>query len=529
MSNIIQNGASTTVNLQTGEKLAVSAIDGTFSAVIRAGVGVGTALATNALGGEYGPYAGPVVIQISSSADGLVDFEVGAVPTLDYREPVTATTNPLTGGSVFSGGGAALKVGASMRNKNAFALLGDSRMAQYQVDAPAIVGAIGNWKNSVHFLAHANAQLGQRINVVYSGAVSGNRSDQYLAHLDGAIASPAKRLIIWGSVNDIAYGCTASQVWTGVGMPTASIGIQAAAIKAINAGMDVILVGDPGQVGLSSAKMGYVQQYNQFCREFCESFPNAYYFDAPSVVLDQTQTSVAFKTGYSADGTHTLAIGAYNLGVSFASFISPLVTAFGQQPNAAWDVGANGGTNLLINPLFLSTTGGTAGASTTGPIPNTWEVSGSAQVSVVVSTAAGVCGNDLVLTLTASAAGTAQLFHYQNPPGNGANYGAPVAGDIHQVGVEYTVDAGSSRFCPPAVRELLQLDGINFQPGDMYSGAANGPGPTTAYTNVLQSPKFVIPAFTTCNQWGWYLNIAFDAAGSAVLRVRRPKLTKRFS
>lgn len=98
MSNIIQNGASTTVNLQTGEKLAVSAVDGTFNAVIRAGVGVGTALATNALGGEYGPYVSPVVIQVSSSADGLVDFEVGAVPSLDYREPVTAVSNPLTGG-----------------------------------------------------------------------------------------------------------------------------------------------------------------------------------------------------------------------------------------------------------------------------------------------------------------------------------------------------------------------------------------------------------------------------------------------
>lgn len=107
MSNIIQNGASTTVNLQTGEKLAISAIDGTFSAVIRAGVGVGTALATNSLGGEYGPYVSPVVIQVSSSADGLVDFEVGTVPTLDYREPVTATTNPLTGGIALSAGGGA--------------------------------------------------------------------------------------------------------------------------------------------------------------------------------------------------------------------------------------------------------------------------------------------------------------------------------------------------------------------------------------------------------------------------------------
>lgn len=110
MSNIIQNGASTTVNLQTGEKLAASAIDGTFNAVIRAGVGVGTALATNALGGEYGPYASPVVIQISSSADGLVDFEVGTVPSLDYREAVTSVTNPLTGGISLWAGGVSLKL-----------------------------------------------------------------------------------------------------------------------------------------------------------------------------------------------------------------------------------------------------------------------------------------------------------------------------------------------------------------------------------------------------------------------------------
>jgi len=413
--------------------------------------------------------------------------------------------------------------------QNAIALIGDSRMAQFHIDVPASVGDPGVWKNSVHFMTHAAAQLGQRINVIYDGGVSGYRSDQYLQYLAAAIASRAKFLVIWGCVNDIAYGCTAQQIWTGVGMPTASIGIRAAAIQAAVAGMTVILMGEMGQVGMTGTKLGYVMQYNQLCRELAEVVPGVLYYDAPSVLLDSTQTVPAFKTGYSSDGTHTLALGAYNLGVDFASFMSPLVPAFGQQLQAAWDVGANGGTNLLVNPFFLTATGGTKGTNTTGTVPANWEVDGSANVAVVASTVAGTYGNDLVLSLTASAAGTAQVFFYLNPPGNGSNYGAPVAGDIHQCGVEYTVAAGSSHFCPPAVRELLQLDGVNYQPGDMYCSTSNGPGPTTAYTNVLRSPKFTLPAFTTVNQWGWYMNLAFDAAGSATVNIRRPWLRKRYS
>lgn len=406
--------------------------------------------------------------------------------------------------------------GISSRVNNTFAFVGDSRLAQYYIDSTGTQ----IYKNSVQFFTWANAMSGQRMNVIYDGGISGDRSDQYLVNLNTAIASGARFLILWGIVNDIVNGNTAVQSWTGVGMPTASIGLKAAALQAIAAGMTVIFVGEPGSVGFSSAEMSQVSQYNQYCREFIEENPNAIYFDSLSTLLDPTQTVIAFKTGYSNDGTHTNTLGAYNLGVAFSALLPPLLPVFAQEQQSAWDVPLNNGVNLLANPLFLTTTGGTAGTNTTGSVPANWSVQGSANVAVAVSTVPGSYGNDLVLTLTASGAGTAELYY---------TFGSITAGEILQNGIEYTVASGSSNFGPPTNRQLIQLDSVNHQPGDMYFTVADAPGPTVAYTNVLQSPKFTVPAFTTFNQWIWYSDINFTAAGSAVVNFRRAWLRKRFS
>ena len=56
MSSTIWNGDSRSVSIDTGKKLSVVAVSGTYTVLTKEGVGAGTALATNAAGGTYGPY-----------------------------------------------------------------------------------------------------------------------------------------------------------------------------------------------------------------------------------------------------------------------------------------------------------------------------------------------------------------------------------------------------------------------------------------------------------------------------------------
>jgi hypothetical protein len=89
MSSTIQNGTSLDVPIPTGEKIAVSAIAGTYSLAIVQGANIGS-LASGLTGSAvYGPYTPGNVVRVTASADGIVDFEVGANPTPDYKPAIT--------------------------------------------------------------------------------------------------------------------------------------------------------------------------------------------------------------------------------------------------------------------------------------------------------------------------------------------------------------------------------------------------------------------------------------------------------
>ena len=89
MSSTITNGTSLEVPIPTGERIAVSAIAGTYSLAIVQGANIG-ALATNLTGSAvYGPYTPGNVVRVSASADGIVDFETGLNPTPDYKSATT--------------------------------------------------------------------------------------------------------------------------------------------------------------------------------------------------------------------------------------------------------------------------------------------------------------------------------------------------------------------------------------------------------------------------------------------------------
>ena len=85
MSSTLFGGQSITIPVPTGEKIAVSAIQGTYSLAIVQGANIG-ALATNLTGSAvYGPYTPGNVVRVTAAEGAIVDFETGATPTPDYR------------------------------------------------------------------------------------------------------------------------------------------------------------------------------------------------------------------------------------------------------------------------------------------------------------------------------------------------------------------------------------------------------------------------------------------------------------
>lgn len=87
MSNILSSGNTISLSVQNGASLAVSAITGTYSATVTAGVNRGTVLATNsAVDQTFGPYPSGAVIALSASIGGTVDFDVDVTPVLTGGE-----------------------------------------------------------------------------------------------------------------------------------------------------------------------------------------------------------------------------------------------------------------------------------------------------------------------------------------------------------------------------------------------------------------------------------------------------------
>lgn len=91
----IRNGATITVPVETGETLKIVAVTGTYTATIVRGTGIGTALATAATGGSYGPYAYAVVVSIAASAASEIDFDVATVPSVVSDSPVAFSVDVL--------------------------------------------------------------------------------------------------------------------------------------------------------------------------------------------------------------------------------------------------------------------------------------------------------------------------------------------------------------------------------------------------------------------------------------------------
>lgn len=120
----LRNGDSRDLPIEPGQSMAVVAVSGTYSASVIAGLAAPSTIATNAIGGTYGPYATGAVIRLQSSAASEIDFDVDVMPAIVSDTHVFAQTDAATGGvSLVAGDG---EITALRLTNGLFSLVGAS-------------------------------------------------------------------------------------------------------------------------------------------------------------------------------------------------------------------------------------------------------------------------------------------------------------------------------------------------------------------------------------------------------------------
>ena len=414
-----------------------------------------------------------------------------------------------------------------------FVHIGDSRTAQIYLT--------GTYKSSVHWFNAANALMGQSMKIAGNFGISAKRTDEYFnANLLSALATNAGWLVIgMPAVNDIAQAATPYVNQNGVTVNLSNVAqvafanIAAAALMALSAGKRVIINAEPGGTSMTPAMVGQVFELNQRLREFCENTAGCHFLDLASVSWNPTNsaTALAFKTGYSLDGTHYSTLGAYYQGKAFKAFIQSFVPPFEQACANVAEVSGTWSSALLLNPLFQTLTGGTISggiALSSGSVPANMTVTGAATSSVAITSAPepNGFGNTVTFTITGSAADTVMI-----------QWNAPSSSlwsltDIFQGGVTASVAAGSSNaaimFC-----NQINTDKGTLEQYDMYcarGGSTTGSGPTEAYSYTLASaPSGVMAGSTSKGYLAPRLYVVLNAAGNATVTLSRAWFRKRYS
>lgn len=373
------------------------------------------------------------------------------------------------GSSGFSQGAAdywaaARSILANRRLPHVVAPIGDSRIAAVYLDITLKRNIGGhsplNW---------ANALMGQRLVIGDDFGVTGNRTDQMLARISSAIATGAGLLYIQGGVNDIAQNYPTA----GTSGATAFANIKTMADAGRAAGMIVVIEVEVGAQNLNTAAfVAQINDLNSRLYEYTEKTHGVYLHDArPTVLLpSNSATAIAFKTGYSSDGTHVCGLGAMYWGESLAAMmetiIPPRYPLLGR--NRIEEYQSSVRRQLALNPFFNTATGGVLVNGATGTVPGNWNGYRSNVASTVACSTqadASGLGNNAILDFTAVAQGDQARMYQDVPAGNWLD------GDIVEAFAEVQIAGAAGGFTgvPTGLGALwLQLTNNTGSGGQSY-------------------------------------------------------------
>jgi lysophospholipase L1-like esterase len=436
-------------------------------------------------------------------------------------------------------------LGIGYKHSSLVATLGDSRLARVYYSLSNNFGFSGYTS-----FTWANARTGHRLKVIYNGGVSGDCSDQMLARVAPAIASGAGTLVVRIGVNDVnnsGVGYTTRNTVgpnQGVAVTTSNVAlicfqnIQWAVQQFLqNGGQKVILFLESGAEVFGTGQIAATIDLNQRIREFAEVTRGVLLHDAWTLMHNpaaSTASTLRFKTGYAAEatgsGTHESNLGAYMGGKVLANLITANYAELPFLPSDVNEITSITLNNLLLNPLFMTTSGGTGSGSNgvTGTIPGSWTVDrfgGGGTQTVAVSTGApadGSPGNECVLACTFAAAGDTIRLRQDPLPANWA------IGDIVEGVACVVIDAGATSLA--GIQMDLQLnDGTTTNSITDLKPLDNNPIGFDGCTLYLKTPPFLVTAKGAGAFMTMRLYAIGSGAGTATIRWRSVQVRKRFS
>jgi hypothetical protein len=257
------------------------------------------------------------------------------------------------------------------------------------------------------------------------------------------------------------------------------------------------------------------QMVNNLIRQLCETYPNVFFNDTYSVLVDTTSTALnaLANTVRSDDGIHFRAYGAQLAGYASAKTIAA---------NLRITKYKTAGANLLA---ALSGSGGTTtpgGGTISGSVPTGWNVQvASGAASVAVSTK-----QPDMTTLTMTNAGGADSVVYLQRTNLTGNNGSLPQGAVVQ---------GRFGFQASGITNLRRLGLILRQNNNTtpnlfygkYEDSSNEPAPivfpSTAFAGVTGTMPWALPA--TTSQMEFIITAKLAASGGGLtLDIYDPEL-----
>ena len=340
--------------------------------------------------------------------------------------------------------------------------------------------------------------------VVFKG-VSGQSAADGLARFDADVVSrrPPVVLINFGS-NDMALDRTAVATFADM---------RAMYAKAWAIGAQVIATTCPPRNTFNATQMKEACKLNTMLRNFAATNPTGFALVDQWKVLADPSTG-NYLSGYTADGIHPTALGAWAVGKEFATAFSRFLPA----PTTGLARCNVNDDNLLTNPMFINSGGSISSAGITGTVGSGW-VAFSDDPATVVASASLVARTDGLgkwqqVNVTADPTPT-KCVHFLQSVTTGF-----AAGDIVQAWVDFETDAASWTngsvelflFCQDGSGNLLQFC-RSLSPDTSVLGVRPESG-------VQVTPPVVVPAGTT------QITCRLSKGGTGTVRFGRAAIRK---
>ena len=400
--------------------------------------------------------------------------------SVDGNPVVTAETNPLTGGSVFSFSSGLLPGKVA----NTIVLLGDSlsMLCGGPVYSAAVAptdfikftsgthyyntaentyytsngsswsatpaGAEADGHSNISWLMHGAQKAFQHLRVIRNAGVTGQTSMQILARFDDDVTALAPALVsIFAGANDPNAGVSAA---------TTIANIRAMVDKALAAQI-IPIVGTvwPNSVINTNAELETLDTINRYIRTL-DNIAGVYVWDGFSAISSGSNSYPGATILY--DGTHQAPQGAMLAGYQFAKPLAKMPFIAQTLP----DVSTNSTRNLCYNGAAYATTGGGNVSGTNG-----WSVAGALTGVGPDGWDAGTLGTWGSDTVVASITAPTD--------GNGGNWSAytvtAVSGstDGHAIYAQI-----STSLAAMARTQAYQLGDSRVEGGNRYVCVANG-------------------------------------------------------